>query len=109
MMTLEDHYHSDVAYHNSLHAADVAQSTHVLLSTPALDVSALPALALHLGWALVALPFAPPLGNLSPWNLCLTFLLRQCFVPEKHNLFPSVSFPQVLGGKTPLTVPVAPS
>ncbi|XP_069498071.1 3',5'-cyclic-AMP phosphodiesterase 4B isoform X1 [Ambystoma mexicanum] len=36
-MTLEDHYHSDVAYHNSLHAADVAQSTHVLLSTPALD------------------------------------------------------------------------
>ncbi|XP_034289167.1 cAMP-specific 3',5'-cyclic phosphodiesterase 4B isoform X5 [Pantherophis guttatus] len=36
-MTLEDHYHTDVAYHNSLHAADVAQSTHVLLSTPALD------------------------------------------------------------------------
>ncbi|XP_032822094.2 3',5'-cyclic-AMP phosphodiesterase 4C-like isoform X3 [Petromyzon marinus] len=37
MMTLEDHYHADVAYHNNLHAADVAQSTHVLLSTPALD------------------------------------------------------------------------
>ncbi|XP_041126834.1 cAMP-specific 3',5'-cyclic phosphodiesterase 4B-like isoform X5 [Polyodon spathula] len=37
MMTLEDHYHSDAAYHNSLHAADVAQSTHILLSTPALD------------------------------------------------------------------------
>ncbi|XP_048844768.1 cAMP-specific 3',5'-cyclic phosphodiesterase 4B-like isoform X2 [Brienomyrus brachyistius] len=37
MMTLEEHYHSDVAYHNSLHAADVAQSTHILLSTPALD------------------------------------------------------------------------
>ncbi|XP_016369091.1 cAMP-specific 3',5'-cyclic phosphodiesterase 4B isoform X1 [Sinocyclocheilus rhinocerous] len=37
MMTLEDHYHQDVAYHNSLHAADVAQSTHILLSTPALD------------------------------------------------------------------------
>ncbi|XP_013908262.1 PREDICTED: cAMP-specific 3',5'-cyclic phosphodiesterase 4B isoform X3 [Thamnophis sirtalis] len=36
-MTLEDHYHTDVAYHNSLHAADVAQSTHVLLSTQALD------------------------------------------------------------------------
>uniref|UniRef100_A0A4W3H643 Phosphodiesterase n=1 Tax=Callorhinchus milii TaxID=7868 RepID=A0A4W3H643_CALMI len=36
-MTLEDHYHADVAYHNSLHAADVTQSTHVLLSTPALD------------------------------------------------------------------------
>lgn len=38
MLTLEDHYHADVAYHNSLHAADVAQSTHVLLSTPALEV-----------------------------------------------------------------------
>ncbi|CAL8343848.1 unnamed protein product [Merluccius merluccius] len=36
LLTLEDHYHADVAYHNSLHAADVAQSTHVLLSTPAL-------------------------------------------------------------------------
>ncbi|XP_061605012.1 cAMP-specific 3',5'-cyclic phosphodiesterase 4C isoform X3 [Phyllopteryx taeniolatus] len=37
VMTLEDHYHANVAYHNSLHAADVTQSTHVLLSTPALD------------------------------------------------------------------------
>nr|XP_005993213.1 PREDICTED: cAMP-specific 3',5'-cyclic phosphodiesterase 4D-like [Latimeria chalumnae] len=37
MMTLEDHYHTDVAYHNNIHAADVAQSTHVLLSTPALE------------------------------------------------------------------------
>ncbi|XP_055020790.1 cAMP-specific 3',5'-cyclic phosphodiesterase 4D-like isoform X2 [Boleophthalmus pectinirostris] len=37
MMTLEDHYHSDVAYHNNIHAADVVQSTHVLLSTPALQ------------------------------------------------------------------------
>lgn len=39
MMTLEDHYHTDVAYHNNIHAADVVQSTHVLLSTPALEVS----------------------------------------------------------------------
>lgn len=39
MMTLEDHYHADVAYHNNIHAADVVQSTHVLLSTPALEVS----------------------------------------------------------------------
>lgn len=39
MMTLEDHYHADVAYHNNIHAADVAQSTHVLLSMPALEVS----------------------------------------------------------------------
>ncbi|XP_045061292.1 cAMP-specific 3',5'-cyclic phosphodiesterase 4D isoform X2 [Coregonus clupeaformis] len=37
MMTLEDHYHTDVAYHNNIHAADVVQSTHVLLSTPALE------------------------------------------------------------------------
>lgn len=37
VLTLEDHYHTDVAYHNSLHAADVLQSTHVLLATPALD------------------------------------------------------------------------
>ncbi|TRY89195.1 hypothetical protein DNTS_025385 [Danionella cerebrum] len=38
VMTLEDHYHANVAYHNSLHAADVTQSTHVLLSSPALDM-----------------------------------------------------------------------
>lgn len=38
LMTLEDHYHSDVAYHNNIHAADVTQSTHVLLSSPALEV-----------------------------------------------------------------------
>lgn len=38
MLTLEGHYHANVAYHNSLHAADVAQSTHILLSTPALEV-----------------------------------------------------------------------
>ncbi|XP_059200292.1 cAMP-specific 3',5'-cyclic phosphodiesterase 4C isoform X1 [Centropristis striata] len=37
MMTLEDHYHADVAYHNNIHAADVVQSTNVLLSTPALE------------------------------------------------------------------------
>ncbi|XP_028909334.1 cAMP-specific 3',5'-cyclic phosphodiesterase 4A [Ornithorhynchus anatinus] len=37
ILKLEDHYHADVAYHNSLHAADVMQSTHVLLAMPALD------------------------------------------------------------------------
>uniref|UniRef100_A0A2K5C6C8 3',5'-cyclic-AMP phosphodiesterase n=1 Tax=Aotus nancymaae TaxID=37293 RepID=A0A2K5C6C8_AOTNA len=37
LLLLEGHYHADVAYHNSLHAADVAQSTHVLLATPALE------------------------------------------------------------------------
>jgi len=38
MMTLEDHYLKDVPYHNSLHAADVTQSTNVLLNSPALEV-----------------------------------------------------------------------
>lgn len=37
LMTLEGHYHADVAYHNSVHAADVVQSAHVLLGTPALE------------------------------------------------------------------------
>lgn len=39
MMTLEDHYVKDNPFHNSLHAADVTQSTHTLLNTPALEVS----------------------------------------------------------------------
>lgn len=34
---IEDNYHSDVPYHNRLHAADVTQSIHVLLSAPALE------------------------------------------------------------------------
>lgn len=37
MVTLEEHYLKDVPYHNSMHAADVAQSTHVLLNSPALE------------------------------------------------------------------------
>jgi len=37
MMTLEDHYVKDNPFHNSMHAADVTQSTHVLLNTPALE------------------------------------------------------------------------
>ncbi|XP_017494478.1 PREDICTED: cAMP-specific 3',5'-cyclic phosphodiesterase 4B-like, partial [Rhagoletis zephyria] len=37
MLTLEEHYHPEVPYHNSIHAADVAQSVHVLLLSPALD------------------------------------------------------------------------
>lgn len=40
-MHLEDHYHSDVPYHNCIHAADVTQSTHVLLSAQALEVNIL--------------------------------------------------------------------
>ncbi|XP_036365375.1 cAMP-specific 3',5'-cyclic phosphodiesterase 4C isoform X4 [Octopus sinensis] len=37
LMHLEDHYHRDVPYHNAMHAADVTQSTHVLLSVSALE------------------------------------------------------------------------
>ncbi|XP_052255077.1 cAMP-specific 3',5'-cyclic phosphodiesterase 4C-like isoform X1 [Dreissena polymorpha] len=37
LMHLEDHYHADVPYHNCIHAADVTQSTHVLLSAQALE------------------------------------------------------------------------
>uniref|UniRef100_A0A4W3H2G7 Phosphodiesterase n=1 Tax=Callorhinchus milii TaxID=7868 RepID=A0A4W3H2G7_CALMI len=37
LTTLEDHYHAEVSYHNNHHGADVAQSTHVLLLTPALQ------------------------------------------------------------------------
>ncbi|XP_055712683.1 cAMP-specific 3',5'-cyclic phosphodiesterase isoform X2 [Phlebotomus papatasi] len=37
MVTLEDHYVKDNPFHNSLHAADVTQSTNVLLNTPALE------------------------------------------------------------------------
>uniref|UniRef100_UPI00398F5079 3',5'-cyclic-AMP phosphodiesterase 4C-like isoform X2 n=1 Tax=Pristiophorus japonicus TaxID=55135 RepID=UPI00398F5079 len=37
MVTLEDHYRAEVSYHNNYHAADVTQSTHVLLLSPALE------------------------------------------------------------------------
>jgi len=37
LMTVEDHYHPDVPYHNNKHAADVTQSMHVLLNSPALE------------------------------------------------------------------------
>ena len=39
LLHLEEHYRRDVPYHNNVHAADVTQSSHVLLSVPALDVS----------------------------------------------------------------------
>jgi len=36
---VEDHYRQDIPYHNATHAADVTQSSHVLLAMPALHVS----------------------------------------------------------------------
>jgi len=38
LMHVEDHYRHENPYHNSIHAADVVQSTHVLLSIPFLEV-----------------------------------------------------------------------
>ena len=38
LTTLEEHYMKSVPYHNNLHAADVTQSIHVLLNSPALEV-----------------------------------------------------------------------
>lgn len=37
LVHLEEHYRRDVSYHNSLHAADVMQSSHVLLLVPVLE------------------------------------------------------------------------
>ncbi|CAH1242725.1 PDE4D [Branchiostoma lanceolatum] len=37
LMTLEDHYHREVPYHNNRHAADVTQTTHYLLGMQALE------------------------------------------------------------------------
>ncbi|XP_043200847.1 cAMP-specific 3',5'-cyclic phosphodiesterase 4C-like isoform X1 [Amphibalanus amphitrite] len=37
MLTLESHYLREVSYHNRTHAADVVQSTSVLLRSPALE------------------------------------------------------------------------
>jgi len=38
LMHVEDHYRRENPYHNSIHAADVVQSSHVLLSIPFLEV-----------------------------------------------------------------------
>ena len=38
LMHVEDHYRHENPYHNSMHAADVVQSSHVLLSIPFLEV-----------------------------------------------------------------------
>ncbi|XP_067677334.1 3',5'-cyclic-AMP phosphodiesterase 4C-like isoform X2 [Haliotis asinina] len=55
LMHLEEHYHRETPYHNSIHASDVTQSTHVLLNAPALEsvftdleiLSAIYACAIH--------------------------------------------------------------
>lgn len=87
MLTLEDHYHADVAYHNSLHAADVLQSTHVLLATPALDVS-----ARHLPCHHLLLPFVPqsPLAHFSHLVFSL-FVGTVAYVWRSEDMWNQVS------------------
>ena len=76
-MTLEDHYHGDVAYHNNIHAADVTQSTHVLLSTPALEV--------RLMWTRV---------YMEQKRTCLDLCSQTCRHPQQHQSNPwSMSWP----------------
>ncbi|PNI51606.1 PDE4A isoform 4 [Pan troglodytes] len=74
MLTLEDHYHADVAYHNSLHAADVLQSTHVLLATPALDVSDCPAVFTDL--EILAALFAAAIHDVDHPGVSNQFLIN---------------------------------
>jgi len=38
LLHVESHYKRENPYHNSMHAADVVQSTHVLLSIPFFEV-----------------------------------------------------------------------
>ncbi|XP_053155502.1 cAMP-specific 3',5'-cyclic phosphodiesterase 4A isoform X5 [Hemicordylus capensis] len=75
IMTLEDHYHADVAYHNSLHAADVTQSTHVLLSTPALDVSSSP-VAVFTDLEILAAIFAAAIHDVDHPGVSNQFLIN---------------------------------
>ncbi|XP_053178093.1 cAMP-specific 3',5'-cyclic phosphodiesterase 4D-like isoform X3 [Scomber japonicus] len=69
MMTLEDHYHADVAYHNNIHAADVVQSTHVLLSTPALE-------AVFTDLEIMAVLFASAIHDVDHPGLTNQFLIN---------------------------------
>ncbi|KAJ4944120.1 hypothetical protein JOQ06_012665 [Pogonophryne albipinna] len=77
VMTLEDHYHGNIPYHNSLHAADVTQSTHVLLSTPALD-------AVFTDLEILAALFAAAIHDVDHPGLALMY--NDESVLENHHL-----------------------
>ncbi|KAG7269132.1 hypothetical protein CRUP_016977 [Coryphaenoides rupestris] len=81
MMTLEDHYHGDVAYHNNIHAADVVQSTHVLLSTPALE-------AVFTDLEIMAVLFASAIHDVDHPGLTNQFMLLQ---EENCDIFQNLS------------------
>ncbi|CAH0381881.1 unnamed protein product [Bemisia tabaci] len=78
MMTLEDHYVKDNPFHNSTHAADVTQSTNVLLNSPALEEHLLilnqektdPEFALQIRY-LAALAFMPPEAVIEGFEIVL--------------------------------------
>ncbi|KAM5126481.1 3',5'-cyclic-AMP phosphodiesterase 4D-like isoform 9-T9 [Callospermophilus lateralis] len=80
LMTLEDHYHADVAYHNNIHAADVVQSTHVLLSTPALE-------AVFIDLEILAAIFASAIHDVDHPGVSNQFLINtnnQCELEDKE-------------------------
>ncbi|KAL3867914.1 hypothetical protein ACJMK2_040758 [Sinanodonta woodiana] len=89
MMHLEDHYHRDNPYHNSIHAADVTQSTHVLLSVPALEnvFTDLEILAAIFGCAIHDVDH-PGLSNQYLVNTCseLALMYNDESVLENHHL-----------------------
>lgn len=79
MATLEDHYVKDNPFHNSMHAADVAQSTNVLLNTPALEGVFTP---LEVGGAL----FAACVHDVDHPGLTNQFLINSSKRVEECNL-----------------------
>lgn len=50
-MRLEAHYHKDLPYHNNVHAADVVQSAHVLLSAQVFYYHYVIGVVLLLSWS----------------------------------------------------------
>lgn len=85
MATLEDHYVKDNPFHNSMHAADVTQSTNVLLNTPALEGVFTP---IEICGAL----FAACIHDVDHPGLTNQFLINSSkFLLFKHNPYPIVS------------------
>lgn len=84
MATLEDHYVKDNPFHNSMHAADVTQSTNVLLNTPALEGVFTP---LEVGGAL----FAACIHDVDHPGLTNQFLINS----SKYKLI-DVTYPDMM-------------
>uniref|UniRef100_I3LWE1 Phosphodiesterase n=1 Tax=Ictidomys tridecemlineatus TaxID=43179 RepID=I3LWE1_ICTTR len=94
LLTLEGHYHADVAYHNSLHAADVAQSAHVLLATPALE-------AVFTDLEVLAAIFASAIHDVDHPGVSNQFLINtsESGVPHLLSVHTQLIQPQGLCGK----------